>query len=91
RPARAEGFKSHRSEGPSKPRSDSFGEEKRPYAPRKDGADARPFAKKSGPVKAAGFKSHAAEGKKPFAKAKPAAPRTDARDTSKRFVPPKKK
>ena len=62
RPARAEGFKSHRSEGPSKPRSDSFGEEKRPYAPRKDGADARPFAKKSGPVKDAGFKSHAAEG-----------------------------
>jgi ATP-dependent RNA helicase DeaD len=39
----------------------------------------------------AGFKSHAAEGKKPFAKAKPAAPKTDARDTSKRFVPPKKK
>lgn len=91
RPSRAEGFKSHRSEGPAKPRGDSFGEEKRPYAPRKDGADARPFAKKSGPVKAAGFKSHAAEGKKPFAKAKPAAPRTDARDTSKRFVPPKKK
>ena len=91
RPARAAGFKSHRSEGPAKPRGESFGEEKRPYAPRKDGADARPFAKKSGPSKVAGFKSHAAEGKKPFAKAKPAAPKTDARDTSKRFVPPKKK
>jgi ATP-dependent RNA helicase DeaD len=91
RPARAEGFKSHRSEGPAKPRGDAQGEEKRPYAPRKDGAEARPFAKKSGPAKVAGFKSHAAEGKKPFAKAKPAAPKTDARDTSKRFVPPKKK
>ncbi len=91
RPARAEGFKSHRSEGQAKPRGDAYGEEKRPYAPRKDGAEARPFAKKSGPAKVAGFKSHAAEGKKPFAKAKPAAPKTDARDTSKRFVPPKKK
>lgn len=91
RPARAEGYKSHRAEGSAKPRSEGYGEEKRPYAPRKDGADARPFAKKSGPAKAGGFKSHAAEGKKPFAKAKPAAPKTDARDTSKRFAPPKKK
>ena len=91
RPARAEGFKSHRSDAPAKPRSEGYGEEKRPYAPRKEGADARPFARKPGPVKAAGFKSHAAEGKKPFAKAKPAAPKTDARDTTKRFVPPKKK
>ncbi|TXI06178.1 MAG: DEAD/DEAH box helicase, partial [Pseudorhodobacter sp.] len=87
--ARAEGFKSHRSEGPAKPRGEGYGEEKRPYAPRKEGAEARPFAKKTG--SAAGFKSHAAEGKKPFAKTKPAAPKTDARDTSKRFVPPKKK
>ena len=91
RPARAEGFKSHRSDAPAKPRGEGYGEEKRPYAPRKEGADARPFARKPGPVKAAGFKSHAAEGKKPFAKAKPAAPKTDARDTTKRFVPPKKK
>ena len=92
RPARAEGYKSHRSEGGDRPRSDATGE-KRPYAPRKDGADARPFVKKAGagPAKAAGFKSHAAEGKKPFARTKPAAPKTDARDTSKRFVPPKKK
>ena len=28
-------------------------------------------------------------GKKPFGKPKPAAPRLDAKDTSKRFVPPK--
>jgi ATP-dependent RNA helicase DeaD len=45
--------------------------------------------KREGVGKAAGFKSHAADGKKPFARAKPAAPKTDAKDTSKRFVPPK--
>ncbi len=93
RPARAEGYKSHRSEGGDRPRSDASGD-KRPYAPRKDGAEARPFVKKagSGTAKAAGFKSHtAADGKKPFARTKPAAPKLDARDTSKRFVPPKKK
>ncbi len=54
------------------------------------------------PARSGGFKSHAAEGKtfarpadgKTFAKparAKPAAVRVDAKDTSKRFVPPKKK
>jgi ATP-dependent RNA helicase DeaD len=42
------------------------------------------------PARAAGFKSHGAEGKT-FAKPKPAAPKADAKDTSKRFVPPKKK
>lgn len=46
------------------------------------------------PGKAAGFKSHGAEGKtfgKPaFGKAKPAAAPKDAKDTSKRFVPPRK-
>ncbi|NUB46340.1 DEAD/DEAH box helicase [Fertoebacter nigrum] len=46
------------------------------------------------PGKAAGFKSHASEGKtfgKPaFGKAKPAAAPKDAKDTSKRFVPPRK-
>ena len=42
------------------------------------------------PGRAAGFKSHGAEGKS-FAKPKPAAPKADAKDTSKRFVPPKKK
>ena len=40
------------------------------------------------PGKATGFKSHSAEGKS-FGKPKPAGPR--AADTSKRFVPPKKK
>jgi len=49
--------------------------------------------KREGAPKAAGFKSHGAEGKKPYAPrtAKPAAPKTDARDTTKRFVPPKPK
>jgi len=90
RPARAEGFKSHRSDAPAKPRYDDEAPRK-PYAPRAEGSEARPFARKPGPAKAAGFKSHGAEGKKPFAKAKPAAPKGNARDTSKRFVPPKKK
>ena len=40
------------------------------------------------PGRAAGFKSHGAEGKS-FGKPKPAA-KADAKDTSKRFVPPKK-
>ncbi len=42
------------------------------------------------PGRAAGFKSHGAESKS-FGKPKPAAPKADAKDTSKRFVPPKKK
>ncbi len=62
------------------------------------GDDARPFVKRDGPAKAGGFKSHAAGSKKPFgkpafdkpaAKDRPAKPKPDARDTSKRFVPPK--
>lgn len=61
------------------------------------GDEARPFVKRDG-AKAGGFKSHAAGGKKPFgkpafdkagAKDRPAKPKADARDTSKRFVPPK--
>ena len=76
-----------RSDGPAKPRSAGF----KSHGP----ADGKP-------ARAAGSKSHAAEGRsfakpsegKPFAKparAKPAPVRVDARDTSKRFVPPKKK
>ncbi len=80
RPARAEGFKSHRSEA-------TGDAPRKPYAPRAEGSDARPFAKKpGGPAKAGGFKSAGVEGKKPFARSKP-----PASDTSKRFVPPKKK
>ena len=71
----------------------------------RDFGDAKPFAPLSAgfkshgggkdvPARAAGFKSHAAEGKvisKPAFKAKPEKPKADARDTSKRFTPPKKK
>ena len=45
------------------------------------------------PARAAGFKSHATEGKsfgKPVVRAKPAAPRPDAKNTSQRFTPPRK-
>lgn len=92
RPARAFGSKSHAAEGGYKPRSEADGEApKRSYAPRAEGSEARPYAKKPGAAKVGGFKSHAAEGKKPFGKPKAAGPRMDAKDTSKRFVPPKKK
>ncbi|KAM3106654.1 DEAD/DEAH box helicase [Phormidesmis sp. 146-33] len=62
---------------------------KKTYAPRGD--DARPYAKREGAGKPGGGKSFGA--KKPFDRAgateRPAKPRADARDTSKRFVPPK--
>jgi ATP-dependent RNA helicase DeaD len=68
----------------------------KPYAPRGDGEKPRSAGFKSHsadgkPARAAGFKSHSGEGKS-FGKpafAKPAGPR-DAKDTSKRFVPPGK-
>ena len=88
KPARSSGFKSHGSEG-------------RSYAPKSGSAEGRPFTPKAG-----GFKSHGdsprGEGPrgdgprgKPAPKgaakfAKPARPAGDARDTSKRFVPPKR-
>ncbi|MBL4929140.1 DEAD/DEAH box helicase [Fuscibacter oryzae] len=87
KPARSGGYKSHSAEGGARPaRPDG---EKRPYAPKGD--DARPFVKREGaPAKPGGFKSRDTDGKKPFARAKPAAAPKDARDTSKRFTPPKK-
>ena len=98
---KSEGYKP-RTEG-FKPRED--GERpKKPYAPKADGFrpredgdrpkktfaargdDARPFVKRDGAGKPGGFK-------KPFDRAaasdRPAKPRADAKDTSKRFVPPK--
>lgn len=80
---RAEGFK---------PREDGDRPAKKTYAPKGD--DARPYVKREGPAKSGGFKSHASEGKKPFGKPKfdkPKfeKPKPDAKDTSKRFVPPK--
>ncbi len=92
KPARAAGFKSHKSEGGYDPLSRSEGaENKRVYAPKGD--DARPFAKREG-GKSAGYKgAKPTDGKKPYVKRDAPAPkpRTDARDTSKRFVPPKRK
>ncbi|MBA3908646.1 MAG: DEAD/DEAH box helicase [Rhodobacter sp.] len=104
KPARAEGYKSHSAEGTGykpkgegfkprgegfKPREDGDRPARKPYAPKGD--DARPFVKRDGPPKAGGFKSYAGGGKKPFDKAapRPAKPKADAKDTSKRFVPPK--
>lgn len=97
---RAEGAKPYakREDGERKPYAPR-GADAKPYAKREDG-DKKPYAPRS-----AGFKSHGGEGKparataskshggeaKSFAKpARPAAPRADAKDTSKRFVPPSK-
>lgn len=78
KPARSSGYKSHGSDEPAK----------RTYAPKGD--EARPYVKRDSASKSSGYKSHSAGDKKTYSKAKPAAPKTDARDTSKRFVPPKK-
>jgi ATP-dependent RNA helicase DeaD len=59
---------------------------KRTYAPKGDAA--RPFVKREGT--GSGKPAGAKFGKPAFGKPKPAAARTDAKDTSKRFVPPKK-
>ncbi len=99
---RAEGAKPYakREDGDRKPYAPRA-EGAKPYAPR---GDKPAYAPKSAgfkshgaaegkPGKAFGSKSHGAEGKS-FGKpafAKPAGPKVDAKDTSKRFVPPKKK
>jgi ATP-dependent RNA helicase DeaD len=74
-----------------RPREDGERLAKRTYAPKGD--EARPFVKREGAGKSGGFKSHSAGGNKPFdksgAKGRPAKPKPDPRDTSKRFVPPK--
>ena len=59
-----------------------------PFKPRSAGF--KSFGGAEGkPARAAGFKSHGPE-TRTFAKPKPAAPKGDAKDTSKRFVPPKR-
>lgn len=62
---------------------------KKTFAPKGD--DARPYVKREGAGKPGGAKSFGT--KKPFDRAgasdRPAKPRADAKDTSKRFVPPK--
>ncbi len=64
KPARSTAFKSHVAEG-------------KPYKPKAEGAESKPFRAKP------------AGAGKPFA-ARPAKPKADAKDTSKRFVPPRK-
>ncbi|VDC21277.1 DEAD/DEAH box helicase [Pseudogemmobacter humi] len=104
RPARAAGYKSHAAGGAPRSREDYAPRDSDARRPRAEGgAEGRPFVKREGAKPAAprsaGAKSHGAKpagkgfaAKKPFAKpaGKPAPARTDARDTSKRFVPPKK-
>lgn len=58
---------------------------KKPYRPHEDGAEAKPFRAKSGGKPSAGGYS------KPASRPRTEKPKADARDTSKRFVPPKKK
>jgi ATP-dependent RNA helicase DeaD len=86
---KAEGYKPRAEE--VKPREEGERPAKRTYAPKGD--EARPFVKRTGAGKPGGFKTAATGGKKPFDKAgakdRPAKPKLDARDTSKRFVPPK--
>jgi ATP-dependent RNA helicase DeaD len=90
KPGKATGFKSHAAEGKTyKPKAEGEGKpyrakaagEGKPYAG-KSSAEGKPFRAKAG-----------GEGKpfKPKAAAKPTRPAADPRDTSKRFVPPKKK
>jgi ATP-dependent RNA helicase DeaD len=97
---RAEGFKP-REDGerparkPYAPKAEGFrpredgDRPKKTYAPKGD--DARPYVKREGAGKPGGAKSFGT--KKPFDRAaasdRPAKPRPDAKDTSKRFVPPK--
>lgn len=58
---------------------------KKPYKSREAGPEAKPFRAKSGGTAASGGYA------KPTSKARIEKPKADARDTSKRFVPPKKK
>lgn len=81
RPARSEGYKSHGDKPAGKPAAKSWGDK-----PSKSAG-----FKSHGPAKSTGFKSHAGKaGGAETPTRKPAAPKADASDTSKRFVPPKK-
>ena len=95
RPATAESGKpwTARTEGAkpwTKPQGGEAGPKPRPFAKPGDGPDARPSRgagfKSAGPGKAPG-KPAGKFAPKPFVK--PAKPKADAKDTSKRFVPPK--
>ena len=99
---RSEGFKPR--EDGERPARKPYAPKAEGFRPREDGDrpkktyaskgdDARPFVKREGAGKPGGFKSAGPGGKKPFDRAgasdRPAKPRADAKDTSKRFVPPK--
>ncbi len=80
-------------EGAAKPRWKSADRTERPSAPKSAGFKSHGGGKDK-PARSTGFKSHGGEDKpfgKPASRAKPAPRPVDARDTSKRFVPPKKK
>ena len=97
---RGEGFKPR--EDGERPARKPYAPKGEGFRPREDGErpkktyaskgdEARPFVKREGAGKPGGFKGGAG-GKKPFDRAgadRPAKPKADARDTSKRFVPPK--
>ena len=86
KPAKAAGFKSHATEGkPYKPKAE--GVESKPYRAKPAG-EGNPYAPKAAGAEGKPFKPRAAAGKPAGKFAKPAG---DAKDTSKRFVPPKKK
>ncbi|MCB6177860.1 DEAD/DEAH box helicase [Rhodobacter sp. Har01] len=96
KPARAAGYKSHAAEGTGfKPRAE--GDRPAPkgdWKPREARAEDGDRPRKPGGPKPAGkswgTKSNASAEKRPFATKKPTAPKTDPKDTSKRFTPPKK-
>ena len=85
KPGKATGFKSHAGEGKTyKPKAE--GAEGKPYRAKPAG-EGKPYAGKAG-AEGKLFKPRAATGKPAGKFAKPAG---DAKDTSKRFLPPKKK
>ena len=95
---RSEGFKPR--EDGERPARKPYAPKPEGFRPREDGDrpkktfaskgdDARPFVKRDGAGKPGGFKSAAPGAKKPFDRVRPEKPRADAKDTSKRFVPPK--
>ncbi|OYW58296.1 MAG: hypothetical protein B7Z31_08005, partial [Rhodobacterales bacterium 12-65-15] len=96
KPARAVGYKSHAAEGtgykgkPDRAVGDATDRPaKKTYAPKGDAA--RPFVKRDGPKAApVGGKRGYDKAAKPRHEApKTDAPKHDAKDTSRRFVPPK--
>ena len=80
---KADEGRGERGQAPAKPAPRT--EPKKPYRPREDGAAAKPFRAKAGGKSATGGYAKAP------ARQRAEKPKADARDTSKRFVPPKRK